>query len=125
MPRSQVADDEFDGVGDDVRDALEGEAVAVVQRPRGNGAGQAQHHRGGFRGGQGLAGRSRSTDTGCPSLREWCTPVRASKHTSATTDPRRNEIAVSRSATGRVMRPHVRALLRRGTWKWCEIVVNR
>ncbi len=48
---AQVADDEFDGVGDDVRDALEGQAVAVVQRPRGVGAGQAQHHRGGFCGG--------------------------------------------------------------------------
>ncbi len=34
---AQVADDEFDGVGDDVRDALEGQAVAVVQRPRGVG----------------------------------------------------------------------------------------
>jgi len=50
---AQVADDEFDGVGDDVRDAIEGQAVAVVQRPRGVGAGQAQHHCGGFRGGLG------------------------------------------------------------------------
>jgi hypothetical protein len=30
---AQVADDEFDGMGDDVRDAFEGQAVAVVQRP--------------------------------------------------------------------------------------------